>query len=83
VPCFADIEIYVLNQNINWLRGLATALICSYGHCSERPLLWIGNPEDTGVRFGTAVERQSLSALPRFSDVDLLGNGERIVYLDP
>ena len=27
--------------------------------------------------------RQSLSALPRLSDVDLLGNGKRIVYLDP
>ena len=25
---------------------------------------------------------QSMSALPRFSDIDLLGNGERIVDLD-
>jgi hypothetical protein len=29
------------------------------------------------------VERQSMSALPRFSDVDLLGNGKRVVHLDP
>ena len=26
---------------------------------------------------------QSMSALPQFSDVDLLGYGKRIVHLDP
>jgi hypothetical protein len=37
------------------------------------------------VRFWreTAVGRQSMSALPRFSDVDLFGNGKRVVHLDP
>jgi hypothetical protein len=32
---------------------------------------------------GHGFERQSMSALPRFSDVDLFGNGKRIVHLDP
>ena len=35
------------------------------------------------ARNGHELGRQSLSALPRLSDVDLLGNGKRIVYLDP
>ena len=29
------------------------------------------------------IRRQSMSALPRFSDIDLFGNGKRIVHLDP
>jgi hypothetical protein len=31
----------------------------------------------------TWIGGQSMSALPQFSDVDLLGYGKRIVHLDP
>jgi hypothetical protein len=29
------------------------------------------------------IRRQSMSALPRFSDIDLFGNRKRVVDLDP
>jgi len=31
----------------------------------------------------TWIGGQSMSALPQFSDIDLLGHGKRIVHLDP
>jgi hypothetical protein len=56
------------------------------GGLSFFPALAIKPGRAAHVRFGTKrpwIRKQSMSALTRFSDIDLFGYCKRIVHLDP